>query len=427
MPEQKTGLINMQPVAAGGLLNRRLFLSRSLSLAAAGSFAVTSRAVPPTVPNYSKVPGDSFRPYGEPSRFVLPTLKRSIGQPYGELAPGAGASFTPLQALHGTITPASLHFERSHSGVPEIDPGKHQLVIHGLVKRSLAFDLDSLLRYPMVNRIMFIECSGNSFFQTFAEAQQLPVGMLNGLVSCSEWTGVMLATLLDEAGVDPKGKWILAEGADSASMSRSIPLEKAIDDVMIALYQNGEPIRPEQGFPMRLVLPGFEGNMSVKWLRRIKVTEGPTQSKDETSKYTDLLPDGKALQFTFVMGVKSVITRPSPTMIMGAPGFYEVSGIAWSGAGKIKKVDVSADGGKSWAAAAIQEPVLDKSLVRFRVPWKWDGAPVVLQSRATDDKGRVQDTREKWKAQYSPGNIYHYNAIQTWNVESTGEVKNAFV
>jgi sulfane dehydrogenase subunit SoxC len=427
MPEKTKMSIDSRPVAAGGLLDRRLFLSRGLSFVAAGSIAVASRAAPLEVPNYSKVPGESFRPYGEPSKFVLPSLKRGIGQPYGQLAPGAGASFTPLQSLHGTITPASLHFERSHSGVPDIDPGKHQLIIHGLVKRPLSFDLDALLRYPMVNRTMFIECSGNSLFQTFAEAQQLPVGMLNGLVSCSEWTGVMLSTLLDEAGVDPKGKWILAEGADAATMGRSIPMEKALDDVMVALYQNGEPIRPEQGFPMRLVLPGFEGNMSVKWLRRIKVTEGPTQTKDETSKYTDLLPDGKALQFSYVMGVKSVITRPSPTMKMGAPGFYEISGLAWSGAGKIKKVEVSADGGKSWADAALQEPILDKSLVRFRIPWKWDGAPVALQSRATDEKGRVQETRGKWAARYSPGNIYHFNAIQTWQVEPTGEVKNAFV
>ncbi|MEO6022939.1 MAG: molybdopterin-dependent oxidoreductase, partial [Burkholderiales bacterium] len=217
------------------------------------------------------------------------------------------------------------------------------------------------------------------------------------------------------------------EGADSAGMSRSIPMEKALDDVMIALYQNGEPIRPEQGFPMRLVLPGFEGNMSVKWLRRIKVTEGPIHSKDETSKYTDLLPDGKALQFTYTMGVKSVITRPSPLMKMGAPGYYEISGVAWSGAGKIKKVEVSADGGKTWADAALQEPVLDKSLVRFRVPWKWDGAPVLLASRASDEKGRVQESREKWKTQYSPANIYHYNAIQTWKVEANGEVTNVFV
>ncbi len=427
MGKERMGLGDAQPIAPGGLLDRRLFMSRGLTLAAAGSIALKSNAAPLEVPIYSKVPGASFQPYGEPSKFVLPSLKRGIGQPYGQLAPGAGASFTPLQALHGTITPASLHFERSHSGIPEIDPGKHQLVIHGLVKRALAFDLNALLRYPMVNRTMFIECSGNSLFQTFAEAQQMPVGMLNGLVSCSEWTGVMLATLLDEAGVDPKGKWIVAEGADSAGMSRSIPLEKAMDDVMVALYQNGEPIRPEQGFPMRLVLPGFEGNMSVKWLRRIKVTEGPAHSKDETSKYTDLLPNGKALQFTYVMGVKSVITRPSPTLTMGAPGFYEISGIAWSGAGKINKVEVSADGGKNWVDAAIQEPALDKSLVRFRLPWKWEGAPVAMQSRATDDKGRVQETREKWKTRYSPGNIYHFNAIQTWKVEANGEVKNVFV
>ena len=426
MSRKVTSSPSLAPVAAGGLLDRRLFLTRGIGLAAAGAFASNAHAAPLDVPNWSKIPGESFRAYGEPSKFTVPSLKRAIGQPYGQLAPGAGVAFTPLQVLHGTITPSSLHFERSHSGVPDIDPAKHRLIIHGLVKRALSFDLDGLPRYPMVNRTLFIECSGNSFFQTFTEAQQIPVGMLNGLVSCSEWTGVMLSTLLDEAGVDPKGAWILAEGADSAGMSRSIPMEKALDDVMIALYQNGEPIRPEQGYPMRLVLPGFEGNMSVKWLRRIKVTEGPTHTKDETSKYTDLLPDGKALQFTYVMGVKSVITRPSPTLKMGAPGYYEISGLAWSGAGKIKKVEVSADGGKTWADAALQEPVLDKSLVCFRVPWKWDGAPVLLASRATDEKGRVQESREKWKAQFSPANIYHYNAIQTWKVDADGEVKNVF-
>lgn len=419
---------NVQPVAAGGLLDRRWFLSASAAgLAAAGTAVLNVHAAPLDVPGHSRLPGRSFQPYGEPSAFVRPELKRAIGQPYGDIAPGAGAAFTPLQSLHGTITPSSLHFERSHSGVPDIDPAQHRLVIHGLVKRPLAFSHDALLRYPMVSRTLFIECSGNSFFQTFPEAPQLPVGMLNGLVSCSEWTGVMLSTLLDEAGIDPKGRWLIAEGADAASMSRSIPLEKAMDDVMVALWQNGEPIRPEQGFPMRLVLPGFEGNMSVKWLRRLKVVEGPVHSKDETSKYTDLLPDGKALQFTYVMGVKSVITRPSPKMTMDPPGFYEVSGLAWSGAGRIRKVEVSADGGQSWADAALQEPVLDRSVVRFRVPWRWDGKPVALQSRATDEQGRVQETRAAWKARYAPGNLYHFNAIQTWRVDAKGEVTNAYI
>jgi sulfane dehydrogenase subunit SoxC len=418
---------DIQPVAAGGLLNRRWFLSVGAGLAAAGTSALNGLAAPLEVPRHSRVPGRSFRPYGEPSAFAMPALQRGLGQPYGDIAPGAGVAFTPLQALHGTITPASLHFERSHSGVPDIDPAQHQLVIHGLVKRPLVFSHDALLRYPMVSRTLFIECAGNSFFQTLSEAQQLPVGMLNGLLSCSGWTGVMLSTLLGEAGIDPKGRWLIAEGADAASMSRSIPLEKALDDVMVALYQNGEPIRPEQGFPMRLVLPGFEGNMSVKWLRRLKVTEGPAHTKDETSKYTDLLPDGKALQFTYVMGVKSVITRPSPKMTMGAPGFYEISGLAWSGAGRIRKVEVSADGGQSWAAAALQEPVLDRSVVRFRVPWRWDGTPVTLQSRATDEKGRVQEPRSAWSSRYAPGNRYHFNAIQTWRVDAKGEVTNAYV
>ncbi len=426
MPNNLLPAINLQPVAAGGLLDRRGFLSVGTALAVAGTTALTGQAAPLEVPSHSRVPGRSFLPYGEPSAFVLPVLKRGLGQPYGDIAPGAGSAFTPLQALHGTITPASLHFERSHSGVPDIDPAQHRLVIHGLVKRPLAFSHEALLRYPMVSRTLFIECSGNSFFQTLPTAQQLPIGMLNGLLSCSEWTGVMLSTLLDEAGIDPRGRWLIAEGADAASMSRSIPLEKAMDDVMVALYQNGEPIRPEQGFPMRLVLPGFEGNMSVKWLRRLKVTEGPVHSKDETSKYTDLLPDGKALQFTYVMGVKSVITRPSPRMTMGAPGFYEISGLAWSGAGRIRRVEVSADGGRSWADAALQEPVLDRSVVRFGLPWRWDGALVTLESRATDELGRVQEPRATWKARYAPGNRYHFNAIQTWHVDAQGEVTNAY-
>ena len=249
--------------------------------------------------------------------------------------------------------------------MPEIDPAQHRLLIHGLVKRPLFFTVQSLHRYPMTSRICFLECGGNSFRNTLPQAPQVTCGMIHGLISSSEWTGVPVATLLAEAGVDPKGKWILAEGADSASMTRSIPLEKVLDDALIALFQNGEAIRPEQGYPMRLLLPGWVGNMSVKWLRRISVTDGPTQTRDETSHYTDLMPDGKARQFTFVMGVKSVITHPSGGMSMQGPGFYEISGLAWTGAGRIRKVEVSADGGMNWAEATLQEPVLRQSLTRF--------------------------------------------------------------
>jgi sulfane dehydrogenase subunit SoxC len=210
-------------------------------------------------------------------------------------------------------------------------------------------------------------------------------------------------------------------------MARSIPLNKALDDVIVALYQNGEPVRPEQGYPMRLVNPGYEGNTSIKWLHSIKVSDRPAHARDETSKYTDLLPDGRADQFTFTMGVKSVILRPSGGMIIGGDGFYEISGLAWSGAGRVRRVEVSADGGKTWADAHLHGPLLDKSLTRFSMAWHWGGSPVQLQSRATDDKGRVQNTRAQWKSAYGAGHVYHYNAIQSWVVNDLGEVSNAYL
>ena len=222
------------------------------------------------------------------------------------------------------------------------------------------------------------------------------VAAIHGLVGCSDWTGVRLSTLLDEAGVDPAAKWLVAEGADSSGMSRSVPLAKAMDDALLCLYQNGERVRPANGYPLRLLLPGFEGNMNVKWLRRIKLVDAPAMTKDETSKYTVLLKDGKAWQFVFPMEVKSIITRPSPGIALKGPGFYEISGLAWSGNGTIRQVEVSADGGKSWAQAALSGPVLPKAVTRFRAPWRWDGGPAVLQSRATDDTGMVQPTRAQF-------------------------------
>jgi sulfane dehydrogenase subunit SoxC len=418
-------------VAANGLLDRRVFLRRGAvaGLALAGGWAagVGAASIGEHAHPWQKIIGAPLSPGGEPSTFVQPQLKRGVLQPYGPIAPGTGVSLTPLHALHGTITPSALHFERHHNGVPQIDPAKHTLTLHGLVERPLVFDMNALMRYPMVNRICFIECSGNSFFNTMPEAKPLPCGMIHGLVSCTEWTGISLSLLLQEAGIDRKAKWVLAEGTDSAAMSRSIPLDKALDDVLVALWQNGEPVRPEQGFPMRLVIPGFEGNMSVKWLHRLKLTEGPTQTKDETSKYTDRLRDGTAEQFTFVMGVKSVITRPSGGMTLSSPGFHEISGIAWSGAGKIRRVEVSADGGKTWGDAFLHGPVLDKSLTRFSMAWQWDGGPVQLQSRATDDLGRAQISRDRWIAKYAPGQRYHYNAIQTWAINDKGETSNVYL
>ena len=375
---------------------------------------------------WERVYGTGFTGYGQPSRFEQPVM-RHIGRPYGELAPGTGAALTPIESLEGIITPSSLHNTRNHSGTPDIDPTQHQLLLHGLVARSLAFSVESLLRYPMATRTYFVECSGNSNRALAPQPAQVPAGALHGNISCSEWTGIPLRMLLEEAGLQPQAKWILAEGADSAHMSRSIPLEKALDDAMIALYQNGERLRPEQGYPVRLLLPGWEGNMSVKWLRRIKATEEPTHTKDETSKYTDLLPDGRALQFTFEMGVKSVITRPSSTMTLPRPGIYQISGIAWSGAGRIRRVEVSTDGGATWADAALTGEERSKCLVRFRLPWEWTGQEALLQSRATDEKGQVQPTRGAWLAQYSPAMIYHNNSIVSWAVGADGRVKNVYV
>lgn len=299
-------------------------------------------------------------------------------------------------------------------------------MIHGLVERPLIFDLESLSRYPLVSKIRFVECSGNSGANNSARPPQLTAGGIHGLVSCSDWTGIPLNVLLDEAGIQPEGKWVVAEGADAAAMTRSIPVEKAMDDAIIALYQNGERLRPSNGYPMRLLLPGWEGNTCVKWLRRLQVASIPAMAKDETSKYSDLGKDGKASLFTFPMGVKSVITAPSGQSTMQDPGLYQISGLAWSGAGKIRRVEVSADGGQSWAEAALSDPVLPKALIRFRLPWKWDGGPAVLQSRAIDETGAVQPTRDALMGERGRNYRYHYHAIQSWQVNSEGKVGNVY-
>jgi len=415
-----------EPVASNGLLDRRLVLTASAAIAATGAstwLPVAAGAAPLPVEPWMKTPGAPFVPYGQPSRYEEKTVRTWNTVPG---TTGTGTSRTPHHLLDGMITPNGLHFERHHSGIPDINPDTHRLVIHGLVKRPLIFTLDALARYPMESRIAFIECGGNG--QLLYQKAAAPVGVqqLHGQVSCAEWTGVRLAVLLQEAGIDPKAKWILAEGADAAGMSRSVPLTKAIDDALVALYQNGERVRPANGYPMRLLLPGYEGNMNVKWLRRIMVTEEPTMTKDETSKYTITRLDGKSLQFVLPQEGKSVITRPSPGLMMKTPGLYEISGIAWSGYGKVSKVEVSADGGKSWADAALQEPVLSKALTRFRLPWRWDGGPAILKSRATDESGYIQPTREKMIESRGDRTIYHANAITAWGVSDQGEVKHVF-
>lgn len=412
-------------------IDRRAFLARAgiAGAAATGLVASTARAAdaPPAVPKWMQEQGAPLNAYGQRSKFEE-SVRRELGQPYGAIAPGSGIARSPIQAFEGTITPASLHFERSHNGVPAINPAEHRLMIHGLVKRPLIFSTDTLWRYPMTTRTCFLECSGNSNPNALnLKPPQVPCGSIHGLLSCSEWTGVPLSILLNEAGIEPRASWILAEGADAGAMSRSVPLEKVLDDAMVALYQNGERLRPEQGYPVRLLLPGWEGNMSVKWLRRIKLTDGPTHTKDETSKYTDPLPDGKALQFTFVMGVKSVITRPSFGIKMPGPGWYEISGIAWSGAGRVRRVEVSTDGGATWNDATLQGPIFSKSVTRFRMPWQWNGQRTLLQSRAIDEKGNVQPTRVALFSKLAPQQRYHNHSIQTWEIAADGSVANVYL
>jgi len=393
------------PAAGNGLLDRRVFLRGGI---AGGSVLLAAKAGSVEREAWMKAPGAPMDDNGEPSAHEAHVKRTSVRSTPGTT--GTGVSFTPHEHLDGIITPSRLHFERHHSGIPAIDPGQHRLVIHGLVERPLAFDLDSLGRYPTVSRINFLECSGNSGASLAPQPVQAPLSAVHGLVAASEWGGVPLSVLLDEVGVKPEAKWIIADGADSPMMSRSVPMDKAMDDAIVALYQNGERLRPSNGYPMRLFLPGWEGNMCVKWLRTIKVTDQPAMTKDETSKYSDLQPDG----------------NPSFGMQLGSAGIYQVSGIAWSGSGKIVRVDVSADGGKTWAEAALDEHVLSKNLTRFRSAWSWDGSPSVIMSRAIDERGNVQPTRAALLENRSSGFFYHYNGIQAWQIAETGEVTNVY-
>ena len=376
---------------------------------------------PPAIPESMKAPGAPVgaKLYGEPSPFESKVI-RNVAPNQAQYI--SAASRSPLAELDGIITPSGLFYERHHGGVPTIDPAQHRLMLHGMLKTPLVFTVDELRRFPSVTRIHFLECSGNP---VYTKPYGKTASDLVGLVSCGEWTGVALKTLLDEAGLLSGAKWVVAEGADAAAMTRSIPIEKCLDDALVVYSQNGERLRPEQGYPIRLFLPGFEGNMSVKWLRRLKVTDAPVYSREETSKYTDLLPDGKARAFTFYMEAKSIITSPSGGQRMPSPGFVEIRGIAWSGHGKIARVDVSVDGGKNWAEATLQEPVMTRALTRFRHPWKWTGQPTVIQSRAVDETGYVQPTFEQLIGERGTNSFYHNNAVQPWRIAVTGEVTNA--
>jgi sulfane dehydrogenase subunit SoxC len=343
--------------------------------------------------------------------------------------PTKSAGFSPLQNSYGTITPSGLHYERHHGGIPNIDPARHSLVIHGMVDRPIKYSLADLKRFPTLSRTYFLECSGTTGSEIM-KAREPTVQRTHGLVSTSEWTGVPLSTLLKQTGLKPGAAWVLAEGADAAVMTRSVPIDKCMSDALIVFAQNGEAMRPEQGYPMRLFLPGWEGNISIKWLRRLEISDKPYYTREETSKYTDLITTtGKSRIFTFTMEAKSVITFPSGEMKLPGAGFYEITGLAWSGRGKIARVEVSTDGGKSWNLASLQDPVLAISQTRFRFPWIWDGTPVVIQSRATDETGYSQPTHQQLIAERGPletGSLfYHMNAVQSWSIAANGNVKNA--
>lgn len=337
------------------------------------------------------------------------------------------SSQSPLQDLDGIITPSDLHFERHHGGVPAIDPEQYSLLIHGMVERPTVFTLADLRRFPGRSVIRMLECSGNggrAYRLEGLQTDQTPQ-QIDGLTSTSEWTGVPLATLFREVGASPKATWFLAEGSDAAVMTRSVPIEKAYDDAMIAYGQNGEPLRPEQGYPARLFLPGMEGNASIKWLRRIEVADQPFMTREETSKYTDPLPDGKARIFSLDMDAKSIITEPAFPDKLTGPGWWEIRGIAWTGRGTITRVDVSADGGRTWQPATLDEPVLPKCHTRFRLPFEWKGGEVTLMSRATDETGYTQPTLDVLMAVRGPSTSYHFNHIRAWKVLADGTVKFA--
>jgi sulfane dehydrogenase subunit SoxC len=416
--------------SAAGSTGRRAFL-RNSAVATAAALAgglepqpgsAAANELPPHLPSWMAEQGRPMLSpaYGMPSPFEAAVVRRPVVGPPTDTA---AWSFTPLQDLHGIITPSGLVFERHHAGVPAIDPDQHRLMLHGMVQRPLVFSMDDLMRFPSVSRIHFLECSGNGSAEWKAPAGK-SVQYTHGLLSCCEWTGVLLSTVLQEAGVDARARWILAEGADAAAMTRSIPLEKAWDDALLAYAQNGERLRPEQGYPLRLFLPGFEGNSSVKWLRRLKVGDQPFQTREETSKYTDLLPDGRARQFTFYMEAKSVITFPSAGQQVKSPGYCEITGLAWSGHGRVQRVDVSVDAGRNWQQARLEEPVLSRALTRFRLPWRWEGQTALLQSRVLDESGYVQPTLAQLVAVRGLRSHYHNNAIQTWELDTKGEVRN---
>jgi len=370
---------------------------------------------PPVAPDDpTKIPGTPTTAVGERSPFVTP--KRA---PVGEIT---GTSLTPLQDLAGTITPSDLHFTRIHAGVPTIDPAKHTLLIHGMVDRPIELTLADLKRYPSTTRMAFIECAGNGRAAYRTPKPTMTPQQVDGMISNSEWTGVQLSVIFDEIGVQHGAKYFLAEGGDACLLARTVPVSKGLDDAMIVWAQNGEPIRPEQGYPIRLLLPGYEGNMNVKWLRRIKLAAEPFMTRWETSKYTDPLPGGKARMFSYEMDAKSIITSPAYPEKLSGPGYRAITGLAWTGRGRLARVEVSTDGGRNWNGAELLTSQASKAQVRFQYMWQWNGEESLLMSRAVDDTGYVQPSMAQLRAVRGPGTDYHFNPIRAWRVARDGTV-----
>ncbi len=396
-------------------VNRRQFLAVTASAFALGASSAWAASQGDSAVEAPLRPGAPARAVGaRASTEVLSRLPRGT------------YSLAPLRHLHGIVTPSDLHFERHHNGVPSLDAKRHRLLVHGMVDRPLMFSVDDLMRLPSVSRLAFIECAGNTADQWHGE-QDLTVQETHGLTSTSEWTGVRLATVLEAVGLQRGATWMLAEGQDAAALARSVPLtEEILRDALICYGQNGEALRPEQGYPLRLLLPGCEGNINVKWLRRLKLASAPFMTRWETAKYTDLLPDGRAYQFSLVMEAKSVITAPSGGDQLRR-GVTEIRGLAWSGRGAVTSVEVSVDGGRHWREAQLQEPVLPQCHTRFRLPWKWEGGGTVLLSRCTDETGYRQPSRSALIKVRGTNSYYHFNGIQAWAVSADGRVRNVHV
>ena len=412
-------------LAARGLSRRKLFRLGSAAVAGAlltRTKAGAEEASPPADNPWSQTMGAGVvdRPYGVPAEGEAGVIRRNV--PWLTAGTESSVSFSPLQELNGIITPNGLFFERYHAGRTDVIRDEHRLMVHGLVERPIVLTMDDILRFPSVSRIHFIECPANGGMEWRA-AQLNSLQFTHGMVSCAEWTGVKLSTLLEEVGLKKNAKWALVEGADGAHMTRSLPLNKCLDDCLIVYGQNGEALRPEQGYPLRLIVPGWEGNVSIKWLRRVKIGDKPWYTREETSKYTDLMPDGKSRGFTWLIDARSVVTFPCPEKpLRHGPGSYEIRGLAWTGNGKVREVHVSTDGGANWQKAQLHEPILSKALTRFSIPWHWDGKPALVESRVIDETGYVQPTIGQLRKIRGSNSIYHNNSIQTWQIKQDGSV-----